>query len=200
MVILMFSKLGVYAGDFFLCLLVAPAGVLKIAHRQMKNKQGLVRGGEKVLVVAGGFIIIFFILITAPPTDGSTLLSNPFTYLYACAGILALVIGILMIFRGLKYNKYRAAIENHNLLKVADIAKMIGLPEQIVIKDLLQMIVEGFFPELRFDAETKTLKLNDSAMAKLQSKAVRCESCGASVTVFEGKQNRCEYCNSALNY
>ena len=191
----MIGKLFTYIGEFLLCILIPPLGVLKIAHRQMKNKQKLVKGGEQILVISGLFMIVFFIRI-----NDAALISNPFTYLYGSAGVLGIIIGILMVLRGIKYTKYKSAVENNNLYTVNNIAKVVKLPEETIIKDLLQMITYGFFPELKFDPKAKTLKPNDSAMANIMSRAVECNSCGATVTVFDGKQNKCEYCGEALNF
>ena len=191
----MIRKLGTYTGDFFLCLFCAPAGVLKIAHRQMKNKQGLIKGGEKLLVAAGIFFIFFFILIT-----DSEMLTNPFTYLYGSAGALGAVLGVGMILRGKKNKRYQSAVEDHHLLSIRSIAKIVKLPEATVTADLLQMIAAGFFAELKYDVEAKTLVIKDAAPEKMQSRAVACTACGATVAVFEGKQNKCEYCGNALNY
>ena len=189
------NKLFVYTGDFFLCLLIAPVGVLKIAHRQMKRKKELIRGGEKLLILGVFFLVVFFILLT-----DSSMLTNPFFYMYAGASILSIVLGGRLLFQGLRFKKYLAAVENHDLYTARDIAALLKLPESTVAKDLMQMVGDGFFPNYKFDSKTKRLQLNDSAIAKRQSKAVECSSCGASVTVFEGEQNRCEYCNEALNY
>ena len=193
----MFDGLLSIIGEFFLCMMIAPAGMLKIAHRQMKNKQELIKGGEKVLVVAGVFFIIFFILMGA---GGSELYTNPFFYLYGSAGVLGAVLGTLMILTGVKYNKYKSAVENHDLYEAKAIAKLMGLPESTVINDLLRMISNGFFPDLKFDMETQTLMLNDDALAMLESKAVTCPACNATVTVYKGRRNKCEYCGDALNY
>jgi len=195
------GKLLTYAGDFLLCLLLAPAGVLKIAHRQMKRKEKLIKGGEKVLIVGGVFLIIFGILVAdAIGTVDSEMITNPFFYLYGAGGILGAVLGVLMMLRGKRYNLYRSAVEDHDLLTVEEIASMTKQPEKTVVRDLLRMIADGFFPDLRFDLEGETLRLKDYAVVKKQSKAVQCVSCGAMVTVLEGERNRCEYCGAALNY
>ena len=191
----MFSNFGTAIGDFFLCLFLAPLGILRIIHRNMKNKQNLIKGGEKILVIAGVFITVFFILIVDPE-----MLTNPFTYLYASGGIVGIVFGIFMIFTGIKYGKYKSAVEKHNLFKVKDIANMLKQPEETAAKTLIKMISDGFFPELKFDVKTKTLLPNESALVKLESKTVVCDSCGAKGVIFEGKQNKCEYCGDVLNY
>jgi len=188
-------KLITYTGDFFLCMLLAPVGILKIAHRQMQNKKNLIRGGEKLLVASGIAMIIFVILIVDPE-----MLTNPFTYMYGSAGILGIVFGIVLILQGVKYNKYKSAITSHNLRKIREISGMIKLPEEKVIKDVLKMIEYEFFSELKYDSKAKTLCLNNEAMAQIESKTILCHSCGASVTIIRGERNRCEYCGSALNY
>ena len=182
-------------GEFLLCMMVAPVGMLKVTHRQMKNKQELIKGGEKVLVVAGVFFVVFIISMADPETR-----SDWFYYLYAVAGVLGVVFGTLMILLGVKYNKYKSAVKNHDLYKAEAIAKLMGLPEKTVIKDLLRMMAGGFFPDLKFDMETKTLMLSDDALAMLESKAVTCPACNATVTVYKGRRNKCEYCGDALNY
>lgn len=191
----MFGKIITLFGEFILCTLFAPGGVLKIALRQKQNKQKLVQSGEKMLVIAGVLSLLFYILIT-----DSTMITNPFTYIYGAGAVLAIFFGISMVVRGKKNNKYKAAIENHNIYKANEIAKYMGKAEETVINDILRMISEGLFPDFKFDMQTKTVMLNDDAMRRIPSKAIECDSCGASVTVFEGMQNKCEYCGEALNY
>ena len=191
----MIGKLGTYIGDFFLCMLLAPAGILKIANRQMKRKQELVRGGQKLLVMAGVCLIVFFILIT-----DSTMWTNPFTYLYGSGGILALVLGAVTMKKGMTYQKYVAAVENHGLLTVFDIGQLLKQPQETVTRALLAMITDGFFPELKFDAQAKCLQPMNPVVRNVRSRAVDCTSCGARVTVFEGQPNKCEYCGDALDY
>jgi len=189
------KKVVTYVGDFFLCTLLAPIGMLRIVHRQFQRKQQFNKGGGKLLALSVIFFILFGILISDPTT-----ITNPFTYMYGVAGIGAVIFGVLMILRGAKYDKYKSAVENHNLLTVKSIADMIKETDDVVIKDLLQMIKDGFFPDFRYDAAAKTLRLNNFAITKKRSKAIECDNCGAKVTVFEGDQNKCEYCGSALNY
>ena len=189
----MIGKFFTYTIDFFICLIVPPAGLLRIARRHMKNKQNLVKGGEKVLILSGVFMIGFLALVS----DAATI-TNPFTYMYGISAILGIALGLPMLLKGVKYGKYKSAVEDHNLLAVSDIANMVKLPKNTVINDLLQMIKHGFFTELKFDSKMRSLQMRDSAMEKIPSKAVECDSCGAKVTVFEGKQNRCEYCGEPL--
>ena len=191
----MLRKLGTYIGDFFLCLMIAPVGVLMVAHRQMKNKQNLIRGGEKILVVAGICAIIFFVALTR-----YEMLTNPFTYLHGSAGVLGTVLGIRMVRLGIKYDKYKSAVENHDLYAVNAIANFVNFPKKTVVNDLQLMIANGLFPNLKFDTKTQTLKLNAYAMAQKERKPARCDSCGAPATVYEGMQNKCEYCGNFLNY
>ena len=191
----MFEKLIRYAGDFFLCLFIAPAGLLKIALRQLKNKQEFVKGGVKILVLSGVFMIFFFVMIA-----DWTMHTNPFTYLFGSAGICGIVVGIIMIRRGMKNEKYRVAVHNNCLYTASEIADTLNQSKETVIKDITRMIGEGFFPEHKYDAKEEALKPHDLAIAKIKSKATLCTSCGATVTVLEGKQNKCEYCGIALNY
>ena len=191
----MFEKLIRYSGDFFLCLFIAPAGLLKIALRQSKRKQEFVKGGMKILVVSGVFLIFCFVMIA----DGS-LFTNAFTYLFGSAGIVGAVLGLIMIRQGIRNRNYSAAVQNNCLLKITDIADIMKLPKETVSKDILRMIAEGFFPEYKYDVKEATLKPHDLAVEKIKSKAILCTSCNATVTVFEGKQNKCEYCGIALNY
>ena len=144
-----------YFWEFILCIFIAPAGVAKIAYRQYKNKEKLVKSGEKQLVIAAIFIFVFIILIT-----DSENVFNPLTYLYGSSGILAIVLGILMILKGKKYNKYKSAINNHNLYSINEIAKFMSLPKETVTKDLLDMIEGGLLPDLKYNRETKKLELN----------------------------------------
>jgi len=191
----MFAKLIIYTADFFLCFFFAPAGILKIAHRQMQRKQDLVRGGQKLLM-AGGVLFLFGAALLASPE----MLTNPFTYFFAVGGLIGLILGVITLRKGMKYNKYKGAVVHQNLMSAREIAGFVGLAENAVVRDLLTMIGDGMFPGLRFNSQTRMLELSDAAKRSMLSRAVECDSCGAKVTVYEGIENRCEYCGDALSY
>jgi hypothetical protein len=191
----MFAKLITYTVDLFLCVAIAPAGVLKIAQRMMQRKQDLARGGVKLMVVGGIFMMLFVSLMMDAP-----LRSNPFTYMYSSAGVIGLVLGVRTFLKGKKYEKYKGAVTHQNLMSAHEIANYVGLAEHAVVRDLLTMIGDGMFPALRFNAQTRRLELNDATKKSMFSRAVECDSCGAKVTVYEGIENKCEYCGDALSY
>jgi hypothetical protein len=189
------KKLGTYIVDFLLCLVLPPAGVLKIAHRQNKRRQELVRGGQKVLMVAVAMIIVVNIL-----HNDEAMLKNPFFYAYGAAGLMGIFFGVRMILQGQRYKKYETTVKTFRVYTAFEIGEKIKLPQETVIKDLVAMLEGGFFADYTYDSAARALRRSEDAMAKVPSAAVVCQSCGASVTVYEGRRNRCEYCGSALNY
>ena len=187
----MLRKLGTLIGDVFFCILLAPVGIFKIARRRMKNKQSLIKGSEKVLLLSGIYIILFLILI-----NDSKTLTNPFTYLYGSAGILGIGLGVPMLLRGMRYNKYKYAVENQKCLSVSAIAGYLKLPHGTVTVNLQRMLADGFFPNYKLDATTNTLQLNAFALAQMHTKAATCAACGAPITLFDDRLNFCEYCGA----
>jgi len=181
-----------------LCILFSPVGMLLHIQREKQlNKLDMMRAARKILIVTGVYFLLFFILVTDVSTTG-----NPFTYLSLIAGIIGIIPGLKMINNAMISEKIKTAVETHDLRSANDIASMINVPDHIVIQTLLTMVKDGHFQGLRYDTKTNTLCPSETEMVKIlqESRAAECIYCGAKVTLFKDKINKCEYCGSGLNY
>jgi hypothetical protein len=181
-----------------LCIFIAPVGVLLQVLRQKEiNRHDMIKAGRSLLILTGVYLLLFFILVSDPTTVG-----NPFTYSCLGGGIVGLIPGIMFIREGILINKIIDAVGTQKLWKVSEIAIAAGAADHEIMKLLITVLKQGNFPDLELDMSSNMLRQNEATIVKimLESRAVECENCGAKVTVFKDKINKCEYCGSSLNY
>jgi|GEM_PF-1505261 hypothetical protein len=181
-----------------LCIFIAPVGVMLQASRQKKiHKLDLFRAGRNMLILAGVFLLLFFILIS-----DSTTTDNPFTYMFLFGGLLGAISGIILIKDSIFYGNIKTAIENQGLRSISEIAIAVGTADHATMKAVTIMLRDGYLPDFEIDMKTSSLRQTEAVMVKImaESRAAECIYCGAKVTLFKDKVNKCEYCGSSLNY
>ena len=172
-----------------LCLFLAPVGVYMLGTRWMRNKRALIAGGMRLLILSAVFMLFFFMWIF-----DEAMVSNPFTYLFGLGGIGGLSMGAVMIRRGLRNRQYQAAIEKHHMWTARDIAAIVKRPEDVVVKDIMRMLADDFFADMKWDVKARAFRVDKVVM---NAAVAECMRCGATVLVANG-YGVCEYCGSAV--
>jgi hypothetical protein len=167
----------------------------------------------KVSTIAGWLIAISFLvsLFAAPYiTEGVV------AYVIFCLVIIAL--GVLLIIHGKKtkdrirrFRKYIAIIVNQNETSIDQIANMVQMPVNFVLKDIEFMISKRYFVNAYIDQNTNSISFQGRAASAAGNQAhenplpdsemqvVLCKSCGAQNEIAKGSVGECEYCGSPLS-
>ncbi len=109
-----------------------------------------------------------------------------------------------------KYKKYIDIVINRNERSLDNIAYAVGLPYDIVAKDLQDMINIGYLRgafinhgnrEISFEQRQPAVVVQQAAPGQVpvQTQAVRCPGCGANNVVVVGRVTECEYCGTPIN-
>jgi len=132
--------------------------------------------------------------------------------------LISLIVGVLLLRKAkrvkktrIRYEKYIDLIINQNVRSIDYIASEVGLPYNLVIKDLQNMIDLGYLKDAYIQTDDRklvfrqleqqvfTIETADENKASAQTISVRCSGCGASNVVVVGKVTECEYCGSPIN-
>ena len=98
------------------------------------------------------------------------------------------------------YELYKRILSSTHIASLEQLAARTNQPVKKVEKNIEEMQEKGLYLELNF-ALTGEESAPDGSPSGGQTalRAVRCEGCGASNLVAEGKAGNCEYCDSPLS-
>lgn len=152
-----------------------------------------------------------------------------FDLIFLGIGIWSITKGKYMSIQGEKHNRYISVI-NGGQTNLNAISSAVSVPYQIVVKDLQKMIEDGILENAYIDLTTREIVLSynnenakDGYREELQKesyeepkqkpqseqeirkqavrrKVIKCPFCGANNEVVEGRSNRCEYCESPMDF
>jgi len=150
--------------------------------------------------IIGFGLSIFWLLVAGV---GVTKIEEPadIAVLFFCLSLVAL--GVYLVIDGYaktnlinNFYIYEPRLDTNNFKSVPAFAASVNTPVEKVRKNLVKMLGLGFFPNWFLDRRTDTL-VNSNA-PKVKYVTVMCNHCGASTTVAEGLDNKCEFCGAAL--
>jgi len=187
-----------------------PLGVFFL-YKRYATGRGVLLGDTKALTVLAWFLLCngFFWLYAAVDSDlGEMALTDasPRTTVR-----IIVVIGLGLAFSGLfvlaksflfqrgaaKYAAYLHAVMREGQSSLRVIADAAGQNFETARLDLLAMIALDFFPHgTHINEGRKEIVLPPGFAVTPQ--VITCASCGASTTVYPGRANKCEYCESPL--
>ena len=174
---------------------VQPVGMLLLGLRKRKNALFLEKEAKSMLTISIVFGILFSLTIFEITLSGD-LMS---VYLFGAPAVVAFVFSILMRQQAARYAKLKAAILNHNLTKIKDIATAVKETEQQTCIALKEMMQVGFFPHPELDYGAMVFHPNRLTPKPEQMQSRVCASCGATVIWTEGDAGVCEYCGASVN-
>lgn len=184
-----------------------PLGLYLVYRKAQKNKTAALKNSTWLKVIGWfWFALGFFSLlsIVEEPSD---------IYWPAAIFILAVFLGggIVMIVtakklkkQGLLYKRYIDIIVNDEKYKIKEIAEILQVDREQVIRTLKQMIELGFFVNAKLDLERYEIIIRKKGepleIEKTLQNAtiVECKCCGAKNVVPLGSIQPCEYCDTFL--
>lgn len=203
--------------DYFLLIIFWPVGLFLLIRKLATDKSALMSGKTGSLTVVALFLTIFgglgflgMLLDTSGDTEG---------VLGGAIIVIAMMVGGILLLRkasktkktAIRYKKYIDIVVNQDVRSLDNISSAVGLPYDVVAKDLQDMINIGYLKDAYINQGNReiTLKQHESVIytqvsvvgqvAAVQTKAVRCTGCGANNVVTVGKVSECEYCGTPIN-
>ena len=117
--------------------------------------------------------------------------------------LIAVIIAFIIEKINAKKRKYISIIEKQRILSIDEIASVCGSTYEKVNVDIIKMINKGFFGDSYIDNSTRQIVLpnsNVSIYTQVSKRTMECPTCGATVTVYSHKENKCEYCGTLLKF
>lgn len=205
------------------CLIVFwPIGIYLLVRKIGSNKNEALKNSKTLTIVGACFVafaVLYFCLYLsgdlkpAEPGEtvdlGSVLVGEVF---FAGGGAAMLVIARRMKINAVKLKKYIAIIVNQEETYIPHIVSAMQLSEEIVKKDLQEMIDKGYFNNAYLDLGANEIVLAKTRLEQQEEKAqgfhsveeqpktrvVICKNCGARNRVRDQESAVCEYCDSPL--
>lgn len=115
----------------------------------------------------------------------------------------ALIIVIFLEKINARKRKYISLIEKQRILSIDSISSACSMPYAKVYSDISKMIDKGFFGDAYIDEANQRIVIpnnNIDLNTQVLEKSIECPTCGATVTVYSHKENKCEYCGTALKF
>jgi len=186
-----------------------PIGLFLAIKKLATDKSAMMSGKTGALSVVGWILSAIgglIILSAANQTPGAVVM-----------GVLMLVGGILLLVKAsktkktaVKYKKYIDIVVNQNVKSIDNIASAVGLPYDVVAKDLQNMINIGYLKDAYIHQGNREIILKQyepaaytqtpvAVQASSQTIAIRCPGCGANNVVSVGRVSECEYCGTPIN-
>ncbi|HCC35454.1 MAG TPA: hypothetical protein DEQ02_07410 [Ruminococcaceae bacterium] len=197
---------------FFWLIILWPVGLFLLFRKLATDKSALMSGKTGVLSVLGWALTIFgglAFLACLSDFEGSVFIMSS---LFIAGGVLLLRKVSHTKKLSAKYKKYLDIIVNQNVCGLDNIASAVGLPYDIVSKELQDMINLGFLQGAYIHQGNREIVLKQhepapviqgvtsgitSALSKTTTS--RCPGCGANNIIATGKITECEYCGTAIS-
>lgn len=153
-----------------------------------------IRPGRGGLYGLGAFFVVGPILVEIIPNGNASV-------------ILAIIAAVATAFLVEKLNarkrKYFSLVEKQCVLSIDSIASSCSVAYDRAYSDINKMIEKGFFGDAYIDDATQKVVIPNAYMninIPISKKNVKCPTCGAMVTVYSNKENKCEYCGSSVEF
>lgn len=188
-----------------------PVGLYLLVKKLATDQSALMSGKTSKLPVVGWGLIAFgvmgFFVEFSDTPDASGLM----------LGLAFVIGGVLLILKvsktkktAVKYKKYIDTVVNQNIRSIDNIASIVGLPYDVVAKDLQDMIDAGYLKDAYIHQSNREIILKQQETATYtqetytdqtapQTKAARCPGCGANNVVIVGQVSECEYCSTPIS-
>lgn len=177
---------------------VQPLGMVLLGLRRMHDRGEWLKNGQSLLKTAFVFFGLFWLFfLINPPTVQDFQYSF---YLFGAGALIGFAMSYVMITKGRVDEKYKTAVVQHRLEKVADIANTVGVDEKTAAADLRKMILNGIFPYAALSNDGRLFDLEARHPHVAIKRSIRCFSCGAKIVVIKGRGGRCEYCGTVSEY
>ena len=119
-----------------------------------------------------------------------------------------LILIIFLVYRFLEKSNsikrgYIAIIENQRVTSIDKIAESNHTTYEKSLKVINELIKKGAFENAYIDDAKREIVLpitNVDLHTQVLEKSIECPNCGATVTVYSHKENKCEYCGTALKF
>lgn len=201
----------------FLLIIFWPVGLFLLIKKLATDKSALMSGKTGVLSAVALFLIVFggmgflgMLLDTSGDSEGA---------LGGAIIVIAMLVGGILLLRkvsktkkiAVKYKKYIDIVANQNIRSIDNISSAVGLPYDIVAKDLQDMINIGYLKDAYINQGNREIILKQhepvqytqasvvGQVAAVQTKVARCTGCGANNVVTVGKVSECEYCGTPIS-
>lgn len=201
-----------------------PVGLYLFFKRITEDKSEAIRYSKIFKGFGWTGIIITLMLLYPVFGDGTKEeLQESLATNLCCFGILIVLnvwfirFGRKMKESGQRYILYNSMIHN-NRRNLDEITAAANIPKEAVVKELQDLIKEGYFQGVFIDNGVNEVLLPESANALLQKapihsqpvekdtlntsqeiKAITCPNCGAKNECKEGTTTECEYCGSPIS-
>jgi len=112
--------------------------------------------------------------------------------------------------KGDHYRKYIAMVVNSNQRSIDIIANAAGVPYNVAVNDLQNMINDGYFSGAYIDVQQRQIVIPQfqqpqpyqappvQSPVQSQPVVISCPGCGANSRLFPGQWVACEYCDTIL--
>jgi hypothetical protein len=190
-----------------------PVGMFLVIRKLATDKSALMSGKKGALpvvawflIVIGGMVLIGLLSDTSGDSGGGVIVA------------LAMIVGGILLLRkssktqqiAAKYKKYIDIVVNQNVRSIDHVASAVGLPYDVVINDLQDMINIGYLKDAYIYQGNREIALKQpepaiytqtatARQAPAQTVAIRCPGCGANNVVSVGRVSECEYCGTPIN-
>ena len=177
---------------------VQPLGMLLLGLRRMHDRSEWLKSGQSLLKTSLVFFGLFWLFYLVSEPDAQDFEYS--FYLFGAGSLIGFIMSYIMISRGKKEEKYKDAILQHRMEKVADIARAVGVDEKTAVADLRKMVADGIFPYAALSRDAKYFESEARHPHAAIKRTIRCFSCGAKVIVIKGRGGICEYCGAVSEY
>ena len=189
-----------------------PAGLLLLFKKLATDKSAMMSGRTGALSVIGWILIIFGALIAIATMSALEGLSGiaVFFLIWVAGGVLLLRKASKTKRTAAKFKKYIEIVVNQNVRSIDNVASAVGLPYDVAVKDLQDMINIGYLKDAYIDHGSREISLRQHVstvyaqatgahQAAPQMTAARCHGCGANNVTVVGGVSECEYCGTPIN-
>lgn len=190
-----------------------PVGLYLLVKKLATDQSALMSGKTSTLSAVGWVLIAFGVIgffteLSDTPDATGVILG----FLFVIGGVLLLRKVSTTKKTAVKYKKYIDTVVNQNIRSIDNIASIVGLPYDVVAKDLQDMINIGYLKDAYIHQSNREIVLKQQEQEPTtytqgvytdqtapQTKAARCPGCGANNVVVVGRVSECEYCSTPIN-
>lgn len=188
-----------------------PVGLYLLYRKVTTDKEAAMKNSKALKVVGWIFLVIGILGAFGNLSDSKTEAADiaiGVTF-FVGGGVLMLYAARKVSMSGEKFKKYIHTIINDQQILIPNIAAVMNLSPEQVMKDIQAMIDMGYFPNayINYGAHELVLpdryenlnKTSNTNMDRSQQKiTVICKNCGGNNIVVAGQVCECEYCGSPI--